>query len=77
MDSYVGVDYANGELNSSEIFWRDHQKWLESCGYMLRPRYKPDWVPSWKDSKDKDWILSEDGRPFMVRRANVHAHCDC
>ncbi|KAJ7138498.1 hypothetical protein C8R43DRAFT_1019321 [Mycena crocata] len=36
-----------GALNIREIFWRDHQPWLQECGYMLRSRYKPDWIPSW------------------------------
>ncbi|KAJ7680929.1 hypothetical protein DFH06DRAFT_1077918 [Mycena polygramma] len=36
-----------GELAGLEFWWRDHQVWLEKCGYMLRPRYKPDWIPSW------------------------------
>ncbi|KAJ6461161.1 kinase-like domain-containing protein [Mycena vitilis] len=36
-----------GELAGLEFWWRDHQVWLEQCGYMLRPRYKPDWIPSW------------------------------
>ena len=35
-----------GVLLSRELFWRDHQPWLEEKGYMLRPRYKPDWVAS-------------------------------
>ncbi|KAL4246875.1 hypothetical protein ABKN59_008811 [Abortiporus biennis] len=30
-----------------EEFWRDQQQWLEESGYMLRPRHKPDWKPSW------------------------------
>ncbi|KAI5825113.1 hypothetical protein K523DRAFT_283738, partial [Schizophyllum commune Tattone D] len=30
-----------------EKWWVDHQPWLESHGYMLRPRYRPDWTPSW------------------------------
>ncbi|TFK64547.1 hypothetical protein BDN72DRAFT_802046 [Pluteus cervinus] len=34
-------------LSPPEIWWRDHQPWLESCGYALRERFKPDWVPSW------------------------------
>ncbi|KAJ3551154.1 hypothetical protein NM688_g4882 [Phlebia brevispora] len=37
-----------GALFPHEEWWRDHQKWLESKGYMLRSRYHPDWVPSWK-----------------------------
>ncbi|KAJ6618793.1 hypothetical protein B0H10DRAFT_2217291 [Mycena sp. CBHHK59/15] len=39
---------ANGDLRTSDIFWRDMQPWLQECGYMLRPRFRPGWVPSWK-----------------------------
>jgi hypothetical protein len=49
-----------GQLFESEEYWRDHQQWLASCGYMLRPRYAPDWVPSWKGTK-KIWLYCEDG----------------
>ncbi|KAF4621101.1 hypothetical protein D9613_000141 [Agrocybe pediades] len=34
-------------LSDSEIYWREHYDWLYQCGYELRPRYHPDWVPSW------------------------------
>ncbi|KAJ7440003.1 hypothetical protein B0H11DRAFT_2100523 [Mycena galericulata] len=30
-----------------EQFWIDHQPFLLSRGYQLRPRYRPGWVPSW------------------------------
>ncbi|EKM54751.1 uncharacterized protein PHACADRAFT_96349 [Phanerochaete carnosa HHB-10118-sp] len=49
-----------GELQPQEFFWRDHQPWLESKGYMLRPRYRPDWVPSWQGTKYFSWNR-EDG----------------
>ncbi|TDL21468.1 hypothetical protein BD410DRAFT_749596 [Rickenella mellea] len=35
-------------LDVQEIWWRDHQQFLESRGYLLRPRFRPGWVPSWK-----------------------------
>ncbi|KAJ7147661.1 hypothetical protein C8R43DRAFT_1010342 [Mycena crocata] len=35
------------ELTHYEIFWREHQRWLETCGYRLRRRYQEDWIPSW------------------------------
>ncbi|KAJ7129849.1 kinase-like domain-containing protein, partial [Mycena crocata] len=41
-------------------FWRDHQVWLERCGYMLRPRFRPGWVPSWIKTKEFQWMC-EDG----------------
>ncbi|KAJ7032331.1 hypothetical protein C8F04DRAFT_1221938 [Mycena alexandri] len=30
-------------LNKVELWWRDHQEWIESCGYLLRPRYRVGW----------------------------------
>ena len=35
------------ELSSFETKWRDRQPFLESKGYMLRPRLRPGWTPSW------------------------------
>ncbi|KIJ23929.1 hypothetical protein M422DRAFT_120389, partial [Sphaerobolus stellatus SS14] len=37
----------------SEIFWRDHQAFLQNRGYTLRPRYHPQWVPSWIGKRKK------------------------
>ncbi|THH29256.1 hypothetical protein EUX98_g4915 [Antrodiella citrinella] len=47
-----------------EIFWRDHQEWLAQKGYLLRPRYKPDWVPSWKGT-GHHYDDYEDGKATM------------
>ncbi|KAJ3490970.1 hypothetical protein NLI96_g1017 [Meripilus lineatus] len=33
-------------LMEDEVFWKDQQVWLQEKGYMLRPRYHPNWVPS-------------------------------
>ncbi|KAI0363375.1 hypothetical protein BV20DRAFT_958445 [Pilatotrama ljubarskyi] len=49
-----------GGLDPEERFWRDHQKWLEERGYLLRPRYRPDWVPSWEGT-NRDPEECEDG----------------
>ena len=35
------------QLYDYEIAWRNKQQYLETRGYMLRPRYRPGWVPSW------------------------------
>lgn len=35
-------------LNVAERWWRAHQPWLERYGYLLRPRYRRDWIPSWE-----------------------------
>lgn len=52
-------------LMPHEVFWRDHQAWLQQCGYMLRPRYKPDWVPSWR-STNANARECEDGLTLPV-----------
>lgn len=54
------------ELTSTELFWRDNQPYLMSKGYLLRPRYMPDWVPSWK-SKGRDKWDCEDAIISLVR----------
>lgn len=55
-----------GGLYAEEVWWRDHQPWLQSRGYMLRPRYMPDWTPSWKGT-GKHWSQCEDGEAFPHR----------
>ncbi|KAF8595496.1 kinase-like protein [Ceratobasidium sp. AG-I] len=35
------------ERSDAEIRWVNFQPYLLSQGYDLRPRYQPDWVPSW------------------------------
>ncbi|KAJ7782455.1 hypothetical protein DFH07DRAFT_909280 [Mycena maculata] len=47
-----------GSLTINDIYWRDLAPWLEECGYMLRPRFRPGWIPSWK--------LKGTGGPVMV-----------
>ena len=56
-----------GELDQDEVWWRDHQVWLQERGYVLRPRYRPDWVPSWSDGK-RSYYECEDGQRLPVRR---------
>ncbi|KAG9123484.1 hypothetical protein FRC07_014881 [Ceratobasidium sp. 392] len=36
------------ELSDAEKRWVSFQPYLLSKGYQLRPRYRPDWEPSWK-----------------------------
>jgi hypothetical protein len=55
------------DLNKSEVWWKDHQKWFQDCGFMLRPRYMPDWKPSWLDDSDKFMYLCEDAQTLPVR----------
>ncbi|KAI0786625.1 kinase-like domain-containing protein [Abortiporus biennis] len=53
----TGPDYPR-ELLPTERFWRDIQPWLQTKGYMLRPRYMPDWKPSWNDH-DNEWRFED------------------
>ena len=43
-------DYYNrvAQLYPIEIVWRDRQEYLASRGYLLRIRYRPGWIASWK-----------------------------
>ncbi|KAJ3776846.1 hypothetical protein FB446DRAFT_635306 [Lentinula raphanica] len=47
LDGSSEVNPYNEKLWTCELFWRDHYDWLKSKGYLLRPRFHPDWVPSW------------------------------
>lgn len=49
------------DLSESERYWRDRKIWLEEKGYMLRPRYHPEWTPSWKNT-EKNPTDCEDGQ---------------
>ncbi|EIW62688.1 uncharacterized protein TRAVEDRAFT_69009 [Trametes versicolor FP-101664 SS1] len=62
----------DGELTTGETWWRDHQVWLQERGYMLRPRYRPDWVPSWHKDGGAYYDSYEDGRA-IVRNAVLDA----
>jgi hypothetical protein len=53
-------------LRETEVWWRDHQKWFEDSGYMLRPRYRPDWKPSWLENSNRLTFLCEDAQPLVV-----------
>ena len=35
----------------TEQSWTEKQYFLEKKGYLLRPRYRPDWVPSWQETR--------------------------
>ncbi|KAH8976706.1 hypothetical protein EDB92DRAFT_1925710 [Lactarius akahatsu] len=58
------------KLSVYEIKWRDRQTFLASKGYMLRPRLRPGWTPSWILA-GKHYEFFEDSarlplRPFLV-----------
>ncbi|KAL5536269.1 hypothetical protein ACEPAF_90 [Sanghuangporus sanghuang] len=49
-------------LSEREILWRDRYNMLESHGYRLRQRYKPDWKPSWLTTK-RSLVFHDDFKP--------------
>jgi hypothetical protein len=57
-------------LTDGEIFWRDHQKWLQDSGYKLRPRYMPDWTPPWKGT-NKPLFKFEESIWLLVRNVTL------
>jgi len=54
-------------IGPSEYFWVDHQPFLLSRGYKLRPRYDPKWIPTWKQPGKKNLLpgLCEDGKSIL------------
>ncbi|KAJ7471941.1 kinase-like domain-containing protein, partial [Mycena latifolia] len=46
-------------LGEVEREWARHQPFLEHHGYMLRPRYHPDWLPDMLDPHKKVWKVED------------------
>ncbi|KAG8727256.1 hypothetical protein FRC11_013603, partial [Ceratobasidium sp. 423] len=44
----VNISSLLDQRSEAEERWVSFQPYLLSKGYQLRPRYQPDWVPSWK-----------------------------
>jgi hypothetical protein len=55
--SELGEDLLPHTLLPAERFWVNLQPFLLARGYRLRPRYDPNWKPSW---------LTEDGQRIHV-----------
>lgn len=63
-------DRQVGALGVTEEWWRDRYDEIAERGYQLRPRYKPNWQPSWLES-GKNFYSAEDGQPSKVRVATI------
>jgi hypothetical protein len=61
-------DPTRDSLSEGEIWWRDHQVWLDERGYKLRPRLTPGWVPSWLGKDVRPRISCED---FQYEHGNM------
>ncbi|KAI0351979.1 kinase-like protein [Trametes cingulata] len=55
------------DLLPSEISWRNRYEYLEKRGYILRPRYHPDWRPSWMGTN-----IAPDLCEDFIRLARYH-----
>ncbi|KAG2745899.1 hypothetical protein P692DRAFT_20740952 [Suillus brevipes Sb2] len=56
-----------GALSPPEVWWCKQYQWLKAQGYLLRPRYAPEWVPSW-DGSQRDPFPCEDGQVLKFGR---------
>lgn len=52
-------------LKENEKWWRDRYQVFLSHGYELRPRLRPGWIPSWRNSKKRPGNC-EDSIPSVV-----------
>ncbi|KAJ7078440.1 kinase-like domain-containing protein [Mycena belliarum] len=64
--------YRRLSVDEGENFWRQSQPFLLALGYQLRPRYRPDWIPSWT-LKTNYWGEYEDGLTFAINDSVLDA----
>lgn len=55
------------ELSDAEKRWVSYQPYLVSKGYQLRPRYRPDWIPSWKSTGAYPYDCEDSSNALPVR----------
>ncbi|PPR05938.1 hypothetical protein CVT24_006660 [Panaeolus cyanescens] len=67
----MGDDIFEEKRFSFELYWVEREPWLKSHGYKLRPRFTPDWVPSWKTDPTK-----YNGRVWQAEDAQMTVQCD-
>ncbi|KDN39488.1 hypothetical protein RSAG8_08783, partial [Rhizoctonia solani AG-8 WAC10335] len=67
----VKIHSKPDQRSEAEERWVSFQPYLFSKGYRLRPRYQPDWIPSWKgtNTKPSDCEDSVDRMPLRVMDA--------
>ncbi|KAG6901675.1 hypothetical protein C0995_009230 [Termitomyces sp. Mi166 len=56
---HINANIFLGRLTDREMFWVRLEPFLSSHGYRLRPRYRPDWIPSWRNCDMRKRNLSE------------------
>ncbi|KAF9004086.1 hypothetical protein BDQ17DRAFT_1325939 [Cyathus striatus] len=89
LNTFDSLDF-HGFLPEDEAFWRNHQQWLVESGYLVRPRFHPDWVPPWLTNGETDYIYEDyhflynialfdvirimDGEQMMLKRVHISRH---
>lgn len=57
-------------LHKEEVFWRDRYHFFKSKGYILRPRYHPEWKASWRFEANPIVAFFEDSITQWVRHSS-------
>ncbi|RDB27847.1 hypothetical protein Hypma_002134 [Hypsizygus marmoreus] len=71
----LDVDRFLGKLRGNELLWVSLQPFLLSHGYRLRPRYHPDWIPSWRGVKDFQGLHKYEDANGLVTPSLIDAVC--
>ena len=66
MSSPVSRYDVYAKFTPTEEFWIDRHDFFYSRGYVLRPRYRPGWVPSWRLDPTMNILHAEDRLSFRV-----------
>jgi hypothetical protein len=64
VDGVKPRDMPGDGLDEFEEWWADRYEFLKEKGYMLRPRYRPGWKPSYKQTQNP--FTFEDGHYLPV-----------
>lgn len=63
----AAIDSMLRRHHEREVFWCQHFEFLKSKGYLLRPRYRPGWQPSWGSDGARNYYNYEDAILPAVR----------
>ena len=55
-----------------EEWWIRHEPWLKSRGYVLRPRFRPGWKPSWHTAKNPRALWGAEDRIHIGVSHGLH-----
>jgi hypothetical protein len=61
----IDLDSPGEGLLPAEEWWVDRHEFLKEQGYLLRPRYRPGWKPSYYKRYENDFAF-EDGHYLLV-----------